>query len=435
MIPAVIISKKRDRLELTPEEIRFMVQGFANGTVPDYQMSALAMAIYIQGMTEIEKQTLTREMIQSGDVLPRVSDRPRVDKHSTGGLGDKTSLILAPLLACFELDVPMISGRGLGITGGTLDKLEAIPGFRTNLEIDELGKQLKEIGCCITGATRNLVPADQKLYALRDVTGTVPSTPLITASIMSKKIAETLDALVLDVKWGSAAFKQTLPEAIELAESLVYTGKKFGVDTRAFLTDMTQPLGRMVGNANEVNESLEVLQGLGPSDTRELTIELAASLLVQVRHENSMESARRSLSEKIDRGFAWEKFQQMVAHQGGNISSPLPLAPDSVVHSRQTGFVWGVNGQLLGQAIIAMGGGRTVVGQRIDHGVGLEMLVRVGDPMEMNHPLVRIFARNDQQRETAARVVEQAIEIRLERPEPIPLYSEFVSTRSDASDE
>ncbi|HQX54102.1 MAG TPA: thymidine phosphorylase, partial [Planctomycetaceae bacterium] len=277
MLPASLIAAKRDRQELRDEEIAFFVQGFADGSIPDYQMAAMAMAIYLNGMTPRETATLTFAMLSSGTRLVWPKDgRSRVDKHSTGGIGDKTSLILAPLLAECGLQIPMLSGRGLGATGGTLDKLEAIPGYRTDLALAEITQLTQSVGCVITGASAELAPADRKLYALRDVTATVPSIPLITASIMSKKLAESLDALVLDVKFGSGAFMKTREQATELAHSLVSTGQRMGVHTTALLTDMNQPLGRMCGNAVEVLESIDVLQGGGPDDVRQLTIELCA---------------------------------------------------------------------------------------------------------------------------------------------------------------
>ena len=267
MNASFLIAKKRDGGELSAEEIAWLVHGYVAGHVPDYQKAAWAMAVYLRGMTVAETAALTEAMLHSGRTLTwPAGGLPKVDKHSTGGIGDKVSLVLAPLLACCGVQVPMISGRGLGATGGTLDKLESIPGFRTDLSIDEMRRMLAEGGCFITGTTHDLVPADRKLYALRDVTGTVPSIPLITASIMSKKLAEGLDALVLDVKFGSGAFMKTLAEARQLAESLVATGKQMGVPTTALLTDMGQPLGRMAGNAVEVNETVTALQGNGPAD-------------------------------------------------------------------------------------------------------------------------------------------------------------------------
>lgn len=425
MIPAVIISNKRDQKELSDEEIDFMIQGYARGEIPDYQMSALAMAIYLNGMSEREISTLTHSMIASGNRLSRVGQAPRVDKHSTGGLGDKTSLILAPLLACCDLHVPMISGRALGITGGTLDKLESIDGFRTDLSELEIETQLKNIGCVITGATSSLVPADKKLYGLRDVTATVPSIALITASIMSKKIAETLDALVLDVKFGSGAFLPTEHQAEMLARSLMRVGTNAGVTTCALITDMTQPLGQMVGNACEVEESIEVLQGGGPSDVRELSIELASRILLNTHRESTLDDARIRLTRLIDRGSAMERFERMVTEQGGNLSAPRPLGAALTANASSDGYLRALDGQLLGQSIIAMGGGRKVQSDRIDFSVGLKVLCRIGDKIEQNQPILEILCSDRAKCEQAMVFIERAIEIGDSPITPVPLWREL----------
>lgn len=411
MIPAVVIAKKRDREVLTREEIDFMVTGYSRGEIPDYQMSALAMAIYIQGMDTREIADLTDIMIASGTRLKRVTDRPRVDKHSTGGLGDKTSLILAPLLACCGLDVPMISGRGLGITGGTLDKLEAIPGFRCNLTDEESENQLKAIGCFITGATDLLVPADKKLYALRDVTGTVPSIALITASIMSKKIAETLDALVLDVKCGSGAFLPTRDRAVALADSLISNGRRAGIATTALITDMNQPLGEMVGNACEVDESIRVLENSGPEDVRELTLELCARLLVATGVSLDPTSARTTLVEHLSSGRAMERFESMVAHQGGDLSAPRKIAKSVPWNAPQSGYLASIDGQKLGQAVVVLGGGRAFAGQAIDFSVGLRMLARLGDRVTAGQELLHVYCDREDKVTGAMELIRQAIQI------------------------
>ncbi len=391
MLATQIIAKTRDRIELSAEEIQFIVRGITNGTIPDYQISAWAMAVLCRGITPAETAALTAAMLDSGDKLPRCSDRPRVDKHSTGGLGDKTSLILAPLLACFDLDVPMLSGRGLGITGGTLDKLEAYPGYRCNLTTDEINRQLNQIGCVITGTTATVAPADRKLYALRDASSTVPSLALITASIMSKKLAESLDALVLDVKWGSGAFMQTLDEAKQLEASLVTTGQRVGVATSSLLTDMNQPLGRMVGNACEVNESMEVLEGGGPADVVELTVELCLPLLIATGRAADASQARAKLSEAIRDGRALKVYQKMIEAQGGRFSERLPLAAPHDVLAPRSGYVARFDGQNLGHCVVAMGGGRRQQMDAIDHRVGLEMLTKIGDRVEAGQPLIRFF--------------------------------------------
>ena len=342
-----------------------------SGDVPDYQMSAWAMAVFLRGMTVAEIAALTEHMLHSGATFKwPAGEAPKVDKHSTGGIGDKVSLPLAPLLACCDLQVPMISGRGLGATGGTLDKLEAIPGFRTNLSTAEMQAVTRKVGCVISGATADLVPADRKLYALRDVTGTVPSIPLITASIMSKKLAEGLDALVLDVKYGSGAFMKTLELARALARSMVDTGKRMGVPTAALLTDMNQPLGRMAGNANEVNESVDCLLGKGPADLTDVTLELGAELLVLTKSVVTTAAARRRLEGLIASGAALEKFREMVAAQGGNLDAPRPVAPAQDVASPRAGYVTAIDTEDIGIVIIELGGGRKKLGDKLDLSVG-----------------------------------------------------------------
>jgi pyrimidine-nucleoside phosphorylase len=420
--PVSVIERKRDGHGLTREEIEYLIAGYVDGSVADYQMSAWAMSVFLRGMSSQEIAWLTRAMIASGDVLKAVGTEPRVDKHSTGGLGDKVSLILAPLLAVAGLHVPMISGRGLGTTGGTLDKLEAIPGYRTDLSESEVETQLKSIGCVITGASSKIVPADKKLYALRDVTATVPSIPLITASILSKKTAESLDGLVLDVKYGSGAFMQTEEAARELAESLVRTGKQLGISTSALLTDMTQPLGNMVGNANEVYESIETLQGGGPADVRELTVELSAQLLVQVGKAATLDEARHRLEVLLDDGSAYERFEGMVSAQRGSLKDLPSLAPKSDFTATRSGFVKAMNGQRLGHAVIALGGGRKYVGQAIHPGVGLEMLVRIGDRVDVGQPLLKISAADEATRADALAWIAEAFEIGDAPAASVPLF-------------
>jgi pyrimidine-nucleoside phosphorylase len=397
MLPAAVISKKRDGLPLTEVEIAEFIAGFVRGDVPDYQMSALAMAVCCRGMSSEETFALTTALLESGSTLTRrPNSPPRVDKHSTGGIGDKVSLILAPLLACCGLEVPMISGRGLGATGGTLDKLEAIPGFRTQLSEDEFQRIAARVGCVIAGATPSLVPADRKLYALRDVTGTVPSVPLITASIMSKKLAEGLDALVLDVKHGSGAFMKGRGEAQTLARSMLDVGRQFGVRTSALLTDMNQPLGRMIGNANEIDESVAALEGRGPADLMEVTLALGAQLLVDASMADDLAIATQLLQFQIDSGAGHAKFAEMVAAQGGDLAAPTPLAPVRPLLSTACGYINAINAEAFGLAVIQLGGGRRRQGDPIDHSVGLEMLVRIGDRVEHGQPLVNIFSRPSQ---------------------------------------
>jgi len=410
MLPATLIAAKRDHHELSDEQISFFIHGFANGDIPDYQMSAMAMAIFLNGMTPREVATLTSEMLRSGTQLSWPGDgRLRVDKHSTGGIGDKTSLILAPLLAECGLQIPMLSGRGLGATGGTLDKLEAIPGFHTNLSLEEITRLTQSVGCVITGASHELAPADRKLYALRDVTATVPSIPLITASIMSKKLAESLDALVLDVKFGSGAFMKSLDQATQLAHSLVDTGERMGVRTTAFLTDMNQPLGRMGGNAVEVLEATEVLKGGGPDDVRILTIELCAELLISTGLERDRNTARDRCAARIADGAAYERYCRMVHAQGGDPLAAMSVAPASELIADQAGIVSAIDTEALGLAIIELGGGRRKMGDAIDHSVGLEMLVRLGDRVTIGTPLVRIFSH---QPDRVTSMIRRAITLR-----------------------
>jgi pyrimidine-nucleoside phosphorylase len=355
----------------------------------------------------------------------RLAWRKKVDKHSTGGIGDKTSLVLAPLLACCGLAVPMISGRGLGATGGTLDKLEAIPGFRTDLSLAEIQELTERVGCVITGASDEIAPADKKLYALRDVTATVPSIPLITASIMSKKLAESLDALVLDVKFGSGAFMKSLADACALARSLVSTGQRMGVKTTALLTDMNQPLGRMVGNLVEVYEALTVLQGRGPADVWEVTRELAVELFVSTGIAADAEAARARLLAEIESGRALAKFREMVAAQGGHLDQLPPVGKGVPVTAGRAGFVGEIETERLGIAIIELGGGRKRAGEKIDHAVGLEMLVRVGDPVKRGQRTARLFGPEDRVSRVKP-LVAQAIDIQDSPRDPLPLIVERI---------
>ncbi len=392
MNPVQVICRKRDGEELSLLDITRFMAAYVAGTVPDYQMAAFAMAVLLRGMTDNETAALTEAMLLSGVELEWSAGLPVVDKHSTGGIGDKVSLVLAPLLAAAGMRVPMLSGRGLGPTGGTLDKLEAIPGFRTDLNLPELQAVVDHVGCVITGTTADLVPADRKLYALRDVTGTVPSIPLITASIMSKKLAENLQALVLDVKWGSGAFMQTREQAETLARSMVRVGQLLGTPTVALLTDMNQPLGRMCGNAIEIDESLDCLRGGGPSDLRDVTLTLGAELLRKL-DGRSLEAAHAELERLLASGAALQRFEQMVAAQGGDLSAPRPRAGEVLLRANRAGIVSSMNVAEIGFVIIDLGGGRRVLTDRIDHSVGIEMLVRLGDEIAMGQPLARVFAR------------------------------------------
>ena len=426
MVPAVIIAKKRDGLELSRDEIADFIHGFADEKIPDYQMAALAMAIFLRGMTAEETASLTDAMLASGERLQwRSGALPRVDKHSTGGIGDKTSLILAPLMACCGLAVPMISGRGLGTTGGTLDKLEAIPGFRTDLDMAEIQKLTKRVGCVITGASAEIAPADKKLYALRDVTGAVPSIPLITASIMSKKLAESLDALVLDVKFGSGAFMKSQDQARSLAQSLVETGRRMGVKTTALLTDMNQPLGRMAGSLVEVHEAIATLEGRGPADLWECTRELGVELLLMTKRAIDREEARQMLTAAIESGEAMKKFREMVAAQRGDLDRLPPIGEGHEIVSGRAGYVQSIDTEQLGLAIIELGGGRKVMNDKVDHAVGLEMLMRIGDRIDSFQPMVRVFA-SAEKCEQVRDMVAGAITLSDEAVEPMVLIAERI---------
>ncbi|MEM9187378.1 MAG: thymidine phosphorylase [Planctomycetota bacterium] len=424
MNPVQVIAKKRDGGELASDEIGALVAGYVDGSVPDYQMAAWAMAVYLRGMTVAEVASLTDNMLRSGATLRWESGPQNGDKHSTGGVGDKASLPLAAALACCGVRNPMISGRGLGATGRTLDKLESIPGFRTGLSLDATQRIADEVGCVICSASADLAPADRKLYALRDVTATVPSIPLITASIMSKKLAEGLDALVLDVKCGSGAFMKTREDARALACSLVETGKRMGVATSAIVTDMSQPLGRMAGNAIEVNESLDCLAGGGPADLRELVVRLGGELLVLASAEPDSATAERMIEGTLDSGRAMEKFAEMVAAQGGDLDADRPVAPATEFVAERSGVLTSIDTEQLGWAVIALGGGRKVLTDQIDHSVGLEMLVRIGDAVVAGQPLARVFARGASDEVDA--MLRAAIRIADASVAPPPLVHEHV---------
>jgi pyrimidine-nucleoside phosphorylase len=410
MLTASLIAKKRDGNELSDDEIQFLIDGFCKGTVADYQMSAFAMAVCLRGMSQAETASLTQVMWRSGQSAQRQSDVPRVDKHSTGGLGDKISIVLAPLLATCDVHVPMISGRGLGLTGGTLDKLESIPGFRTNFDLDDAERLLTATRCYIISAGPDIAPADRRLYALRDVTGTVESVPLITASILSKKLSASLDALVMDVKVGSGAFMKTKTQAETLARSLIDVGRAAGLPTQALLTDMDQPLGEAIGNAIEINEAVEVLQGGGPNDVAELTIELSAMALVAVRDSTSLDEARALLRQKLASGEAFQAFETMVAAQGGWWTGPLSLAQEFDIFPKQSGFVQEIDCRAIGEAIVALGGGRQRAGDAIDHSVGIRLFASVGGAVDTNTPIMRVYATSERRSEYVDRLV-QAIRV------------------------
>jgi pyrimidine-nucleoside phosphorylase len=392
-----LIRKKRDSGEHSREEIDFLVSGYTRGDIPDYQMAAWLMATWLRGLSLAETAALTEAMLHSGEVLD-LSALPgkKVDKHSTGGVGDKTSLILAPIVAAGGLTVPMISGRGLGHTGGTLDKLESIPGFNVNLSLDQFRRVLRECGMGLIGQTAEIAPADKKIYALRDATSTVESIGLICASIMSKKLAEGIDALVLDVKTGSGAFMKREEDAIRLAEIMVDTGKRMGKKVVALITDMDQPLGRAAGHSSEIIECIEVLNGQGPADLRDLSIELSAWMFYLGERTKSLDEGRHLAQALIANGQAREKFKQGIKLQGGDervIEEPLrlPKARSRVdVVSQIDGYITGTNCEHFGTALAMLGGGREKKEDAIDPGVGLEFQKRIGDAVKKGETLATI---------------------------------------------
>jgi pyrimidine-nucleoside phosphorylase len=404
-----LIERKRDGGELSPEEIRQVITAFTAGEMPDYQMSALAMAILLRGMNTQETAALTEAMLHSGTTLQWPANAPmRVDKHSTGGIGDKTSLIIAPLLACDGVWVPMISGRGLGITGGTLDKLDSIPGFRTSMSEEEIHRVIEKIGCVMVGQTANICPADKKLYALRDVTGTVPSIPLITASILSKKLAEGLNRLVLDVKFGTGAFMKTEAAAHELAQSMVQTGRALGVRAGVRLSKMDEPTGETAGNALEVAEAVRCLKGNGPPDLEGIVIDLCAAVSI---------SSREHLRDLLQSGAAWAKFQQMVSAQGGNAAAleritDIHHAP--VIHEMKadhSGIITQMDARAIGQAVLELGAGRAKASDSIDFAVGCDQISKTGRSITFGETLLRIHARSNTAAEAAEAMIRQGVRI------------------------
>jgi pyrimidine-nucleoside phosphorylase len=404
-----LIEKKRDGGELAADEIEFLIDGFTRGEIPDYQMSAWAMAVFFREMTPAETHCLTEAMMNSGRVLkyPKGSP-PKIDKHSTGGVGDKVSLVLAPLLACDGVWVPMISGRGLGITGGTLDKLESIPGFNVHLDEKRALKQLERIGLFMIGQTEDICPADKKLYALRDVTGTVPSQALIVASIMSKKLAESLDRLVLDVKFGSGAFMKTKKEATELAAAMTAVGERAGVQMSHLLSPMNEPLGRAVGNALEVAECVEILNGGGPRDLVKLIVDLA---------EKVSTTSRAKLEQRLKDGSAWKKFVSLVYAQDGDATAlekivDLHRAPViQPLKAKKSGIVKKMDAELIGRASVLLGGGRQRADDAIDFAVGFSQIKKIGERVAKKEPLLMAHARNDHTFDAVLPLLEKAIVI------------------------
>jgi pyrimidine-nucleoside phosphorylase len=423
-----IIEKKRDGQELPESDIHRIIRDYATGDLPDYQMAAFAMAVYFQGMTDTETAALTVAMQRTGTTLD-FSDvaAPKIDKHSTGGVGDKISLILAPLAAATGLAVPMIAGRGLGATGGTIDKLESIPGYRTDLDDSAFKKVLLKCGCSIVGQSATIAPADKRLYALRDVTGTVPSIPLIVASILSKKMAAGLDGLILDVKWGHGAFMQDYTSAKRLASSLTGTANHLGLRCQALLTDMNQPLGHAAGNAPEVAEAADVLRNQGPADVRELTIVLCAHMLCLGAIFNDVKAAQTRATALLESGAAMEKFLRMVELHGGNPrvfenapnGAALPQAAmRQTVVAPRSGYVVGVNAGLIGKACVLLGAGRTLVTDTVDPAAGITELKKIGDKVAAGDTLAILHAASQSRLDAATTPVKQAFELMDAQPSP-----------------
>jgi pyrimidine-nucleoside phosphorylase len=437
--PQDVIRKKRDGRSLTREEIAFFVEGVTRGTLADYQSSALLMAIFLKGMNAEERAMLTDAMLHSGEILD-FSDiaKPKVDKHSTGGVGDKTSLILAPLVASCGAAVPMISGRGLGHTGGTLDKLESIPGYRVHLSLNEFRAILKRVGFAMMGQTAEIAPADKKLYALRDATATVEAIPLIVASIMSKKLAAGLDALVLDVKTGSGAFMSREDDARELAHALVATGNSCGVRTEALLTDMNQSLGRGVGHAIEVRECIEILRNersTGARPVYDLSLELAARMVALAGLESSLETAREKVQRALESGAALECFRQNVEAQGGDArvcdhpQQLLPLTEREVkVESMHTGFIAGIDTAEVGNTIASIGGGRIRIEDKIDAAVGYAAEAKIGDYVKAGDVLGLLYCRDEAQAQSARERIRAAYKIGDEHASAPQLIKEVITS-------
>ena len=463
-----LIENKREGKILAPEQIQEFIREFTAGKIPDYQMAAMLMAIYFRGLTTAETTALTLAMRDSGDVLKFPKDkRPLVDKHSTGGIGDKVSLPLAPLLTCLGFRVPMISGRGLGITGGTLDKLDSIPGFKTLLPAAQIIKQVQQVGCVICGQTDKMVPADKKIYALRDASGTVPSIPLITASILSKKLAESLDALVLDVKFGCAAFMQTKSDARKLAKAMVALGNQCGTNTRAILTDMNTPLGRAAGNWLEVKESVACLEsraGVPPgqrarqreqsdlerssptslaragetpallcNDLRSLVLDSAAHLLVQTRKSKSLAAARRLAEDCLNSGDPRKKWDEMIAAQGADLKAfNRKLALDSTakivteVKSDKAGYVSKCDARIIGEVIRDLGGGRLTKDSVINFDVGVDQIAKPGERVGKVGSLCRVHATNSAHAKMATARLKTAFEMSANCPAKTPLVIEVI---------
>ena len=437
MRPQEIIAKKRDAKALSDAEIGIFIDGVCDGSWADYQITALVMAMFIRGLNRREQYAITSSMLNSGTIMDFSDiDAPKADKHSTGGVGDKTSLIIAPLAAACGIAVPMVSGRGLGHTGGTLDKLESIPGYNVNLSFVKLKKVMKDCGFGLIGQTKQIAPADKKLYALRDATATVPYIPLIVASIMSKKLAEGLDALVLDVKTGSGAFIQKFADSKKLAEELCSTGKAFGVNTLALITDMSQPLGKFVGNALEVYECLKILRGEADKmmlPTLELSLELTANMLVQCKIEKTIQNAKLKVQNVLDSGEALDRFRQNIELQGGD--PRVCDKPESLLTKRlaeipimatASGYVSEIDTFAVGRAVCDIGGGRVKAEDGVDHAVGYACEKKIGDTIRKGETLGVVYCRSKKQADVISEKLQNAYKIGKEIPKTTKLIKATV---------
>ena len=441
-IPAELIKKKKLNQEHSAEEINFIIQSYTRGDLPDYQMAAWLMAVYFQGMSPKEAAFLTEAMIQSGERIQFSSSLFPVDKHSTGGVGDKASMILAPIVAAAGVPVPMIAGRGLGHTGGTLDKLESIKGFDINLSTEEFRQQVEDIGLCIIGQTREICPADKKIYALRDITGTVDSLPLICGSILSKKIAEGIKGLVMDIKVGSGAFMKTLPQAEELAQALTAISEANGVQMSYFISDMNQPLGRFIGNGLEIIECVDILQNkkhlVGEfdfySDTRELSLELAGAMITIGKKIPSKEDGLKEAREILNSGQAYKKFIEMVSCQkglvqDGHIAFIKASSNKKEIYAQQSGHIKGFNCEQIGVAGIQLKAGRLETTDHLDHGSGIEMHRKIGDNIQKGDLLFTLYGDNEDLFTTAEKTLHQSVLIDEEKVEnPKLIYKEYIRT-------
>jgi pyrimidine-nucleoside phosphorylase len=434
MLVTRLIEKKRDGGRLDAGEIRTLINDYTAGGVPDYQMSALLMACVLRGLDRTETNALTEAMLNSGSRFDLAGlDVPRIDKHSIGGVGDKVSIVLAPLIAAMGVAVPMVSGRGLGHTGGTLDKLESIPGMRTGLSLKDAKKQIEDLGCALIGQTTEIAPADRKLYALRDVTSTVESIPLIASSIMSKKLAEDLSGLVIDIKRGSGAFLTSFEQEVALANEMIHIGEGHGCPVVAVVTAMDRPLGRACGNALEVEEAIATLKGEGPLDLLEVTLALGAEMLILAGVAKDVPSARVAMQNTISSGKALDRFRRIVERQGGDPSvlddpSKLPQARECEIYNApRAGFVAKVEPRAIGRGIIELGGGRRVMADTIDPSVGFVIKVKPGDRVKQGEPLASIYARDAAGVASGRETLLNAITIADEADPPLKLVSHRIS--------